>query len=98
MDEPEEIKIGLNTEHVIDLIGMGPAGYSWVYTMEKEDILTIFHRYITPPDPMPGESGIERFIIRGVNPGACMVEFRQIQSWEKDQPPLSAKKFCFVVS
>lgn len=98
MNGTEEIKIKLNTEQIIDLIGMGPAGYSWVYTIEKVNILAISHEYIVPPDPKPGEAGIERFILRGINTGKCIVEFRQVQSWEKDQPPLSVRKFNVIVS
>ena len=77
----------------IDLAGMGNMGYSWVYSVNKENIASVTHQYIVPPDPKPGGRGIERFTIRGINHGSCIIEFRQIQSWATDQPPLSVKKY-----
>jgi hypothetical protein len=77
----------------IDLTGMGNMGYSWVFSVNKENIASVTHQYIVPPDPKPGDRGIERFTVRGNNHGSCIIEFRQIQSWATDQPPLSVKKY-----
>jgi hypothetical protein len=93
MTEVEIIDLKLTESRVLDLIGMGNVGYSWVCDVDKENIVTISHQYIVPPNPKPGERGTERFTITGVGLGSCVIEFRHIQSWEKDQPPLSIRKF-----
>lgn len=93
MAEVEIINLKINEDHVLDLVGMGNIGYSWVYEMDKEDIVTISHQYIVAPNPKPGDRGTERFTIKGIHSGSCVIEFRQIQSWEKDQPPFSVRKF-----
>ena len=89
----EIINLKLNENYVLDLAGMGTAGYSWVYNVDKENIVTISHQYIVPPNPKPGGRGIERFTISGIQRGSYIIEFRQIRSWEKGQPPLSVRKF-----
>lgn len=93
MSDAEIINLQVNEEHNIDLVGMGNVGYSWVYDMDNENVVTISHQYIVPPNPKPGDRGIERFTLRGIQSGSCIIEFRQIQSWEKDQPPFSVRKF-----
>lgn len=93
MNDIDIITLPANAEQVIDLPGMGNSGYSWVYDVHGENIMSISHQYIVPPNPKPGERGIERFTLKGEKPGSCTIEFRQIQSWEKDQPPLSVRKF-----
>ena len=89
----EIINLKLNENYTLDLVGMGTAGYTWIYNVDKENIVTISHQYIVPPNPKPGGRGIERFTISGIQRGSCIIEFRQIRSWEKDQPPLSVRKF-----
>jgi predicted secreted protein len=93
MADAEIIKLRLNEDHIIDLIGMGNSGYKWIYETVKEDILKVSHQYIVSQNPKPGEPGIERFTFKGIKKGSCLVEFRQVRSWEKDKPPLSVKKF-----
>ena len=93
MTDIEIINLKLKEDYIIDLIGMGNVGYSWVHDIDKENIVSISHEYIVPPNPKPGDRGIERFTIRGIQSGSCIIEFRQIQSWEKDQPPFSVRKF-----
>jgi predicted secreted protein len=83
---------------VLDLIGMGPVGYSWVYEVNDEGIVEIAHRYIVPPNPKPGQQGIERFTISGVRPGSCLISFRHIQSWEKDQAPREIRTIQVTVT
>jgi hypothetical protein len=95
--EVEIINLKLNGCYMLDLIGMGDAGYSWVYSMDKKNIVTISHQYIVPPNPKPGGTWIERFTIHGVQQGLCAIEFRQVQSWEKDRPPLSVRDFVVNV-
>jgi predicted secreted protein len=83
-----DITLAVGASHVLDLPGLGNSGYTWVYAADKEGVVKISHQYIVPPNPKPGERGIERFTIDGVARGACLIEFRQVRSWEKDQPPL----------
>jgi predicted secreted protein len=92
MPEPDIVNLKLNDEFILDLTGMGNVGYTWVHEADHEGVVTISHEYIVPLDPKPGERGIERFTIRGVHPGSCTLVFRQIQSWEKDNPPFSVKE------
>jgi len=95
--EVELIDLKLNDYYILDLTGMGTAGYSWVYTVDNENAVKISHRYIPPPDNNIGGIGIERFIIIGTLRGLCTIEFRQIRSWEKDRPPLSVRKLLVNV-
>jgi len=92
MEKIEIVNINVNETFILDLIGMGNAGYTWIYKLIDEGIIKIFHEYINPVDPKPGERGIERFKITGIEKGSCMIEFCQIQIWEKDQPPNSVRK------
>jgi predicted secreted protein len=93
MTEVEIINLKLDEDYTLDLLGMGTVGYSWIYNIDKKTIVKISHQYIVPPNPKPGDSGIERFTISGIRRGSCIIEFRQIQSWEKDKLPFSVKKF-----
>lgn len=95
--EFETINLKLNDYYILDLVGMGTSGYSWVYSLDNENIIKISHRYIVPPDPKPGSTGTERFIIIGAMQGSCTIEFKQIRSWEKNLPPLSIRKFLVNV-
>lgn len=93
MKDFEYIELKVSENYIIDLIGMGNVGYSWIYQIDKKDLITISHQYIVPSDPKPGDRGIERFIISGNKPGLCQIEFKQIQSWEKSAAPYSIKNF-----
>jgi hypothetical protein len=93
MTDIEHLNLKSEEFCTIDLTGMGNMGYSWIYSVNKENIASITHQYIVPHDPKPGEQGIERFTVRGINRGSCIIEFQQIQSWATDQPPLSVKKY-----
>ena len=93
MVEVEIINLKLDENYALDLVGMGTAGYSWVYNTDKENIVTISHRYIVPPNPKPGGRGTERFTISGIQRGSCIIEFKQTRSWEKNRLPLSVRKF-----
>ena len=84
MAKVEIINLKLNENYALDLVGLGSAGYSWVYDIDNKDIVSISHRYLVPPHPKPGDSGTERFTISGVKRGSCIIEFRHIRSWEKD--------------
>lgn len=95
--EVELIDLKLNGYYILELVGMATAGYSWVYTVDNENIVKISHRYIAPPNKEVGSVGTERFTIIGVRRGLCTIEFRQIRSWEKDKPPLSVRKFLVNV-
>ena len=95
--EFETINLKLNDYYILDLVGMGTSGYSWVYSLDNENIIKISHQYIVPPDPKPGGTGTERFTIIGVMQGSCIIEFRQFRSWEKNLPPLSIRKFLVNV-
>jgi predicted secreted protein len=87
MAETVHITLAVGASHTLELPGLGNCGYTWVYAPDKEGVVKISHQYIVPPNPKPGERGIERFTINGVACGRCVIEFRQIQSWDKDQPP-----------
>lgn len=95
--ELEIINLKLNEYYILDLVGMGTSGYSWVYSVDNENIIKISHRYIVPPDAKPGGTGTERFIIIGVMQGSCIIEFKQIRSWEKNLPPISIRRFLVNV-
>jgi predicted secreted protein len=95
--EIELIDLKLNGYYILDLVGMATAGYSWVYTVDNENIVKISHRYITSPNKEIGSVGTERFTIIGIQRGLCTIDFRQIRSWEKDKPPLSVRKFLVNV-
>jgi predicted secreted protein len=91
MSEVTTIELRPKESWVLDLIGRGPVGYSWVYDVDNEGIVRISHQYIVPPNPKPGQQGLERFTITAIQPGSCLIKFRQIQSWEKDQAPLDTR-------
>ncbi len=93
MAELEILNININEDYTIDLEGRGNSGYSWVYDNETTDIVKITHQYIVPPNPVPGGKGTERFTLKGTKAGVVTIEFRQIQSWLKDPPPLSVRTF-----
>ncbi len=93
MIKVEIINLKLHENYTLDLVGMGSAGYSWVYNVDNENILAISHRYLVPTNPEPGGRVTERFTISGIQRGSSVIEFRQIRKWEKDQPPLSVRKF-----
>lgn len=95
--EVELIDLKLNSYYILDLTGKASAGYSWVYTIDNENIVKISHRYIIPPDNKIGGAGIERFTIIGSSRGLCSIEFKQVRSWEKDKQPLSVKRFLVDV-
>jgi predicted secreted protein len=86
------VDLETNGSHTIELPGLGNCGYSWVWEADNDRIVRISHQYIVPENPKPGDRGIEQFTITGVKPGACVLSFKQIHSWEKDQPPLDARK------
>ncbi len=93
MAELEILNIKINEDYTIDLPGMGNSGYSWVHDNETTDIIEITHQYIVPPNPVPGGKGTERLTFKGTKAGVVTIEFRQIRSWEKEQPALSVRKF-----
>lgn len=95
--EVELIDLKLNGYYILDLVGMASAGYSWVYSVDNENVVKISSRYVAPPNKEIGGAGIERFTIIGTTRGLCTIEFRQIRSWEKDRPPLSVRKFLVNV-
>ena len=92
------ISLKANAAYVLDLPGLGTCGYSWVYKLDKENLVKISHQYIVSPNSKPGERGIERFTITGIHCGKGMLEFKQIHSWEKDQPPLDIRKIQLQVT
>jgi hypothetical protein len=87
--EVELVDLKLNGFYILDLTGMAGAGYTWVYAIDKENIVKISRRYIHPSNI--GGVGIERFTIIGTMRGLCTIDFRQIRSWEKDKLPLSVR-------
>ena len=91
MPETTTINLEPNAAYVLDLPGLGICGYSWVYDLKPANLVKISHQYIVPPNPKPGERGIERFTLTAVQRGACVLELKQIHSWEKDQPPLDQR-------
>ena len=91
MAETIVINLDIGASTSIDLTGRGPVGYSWVHDLAAADVVRISHQYIVPPNPVPGQRGIERFTFTGVGTGASVVNFRQIQSWEKDGAPLDQR-------
>jgi hypothetical protein len=93
MNETITVNISLKGFYVLELPGLGTSGYSWVYEVGKKDqVVAISHQYIVPPNPAPGQRGIERFTITGVQRGSCVIDFKQVQSWAKDQPPLDTRR------
>jgi predicted secreted protein len=92
MPESTIITLDIGASYILDLPGLGNCGYTWVCDVNKENNVKILHQYIVPPNPKPGERGIERFTISGVRHGSCVIEFRQIHSWEKAQPPLDSRR------
>jgi predicted secreted protein len=97
MNGIETINLKKGDSYIIDLVGMGNSGYSWIYEIDKENIVMILHEYIVSPNSKPGDQGIERFTIKGVQSGSCAIEFGQVHSWEKEQSALSVRKFLVHV-
>jgi predicted secreted protein len=95
--EVELIYLKLNGYYILDLVGMADSGYVWKYNVDKENIVNISHRYISPSDNKLGGVGIERFTIIGTQRGLCTIKFEQIRSWEKDHIPLSVREFLVSV-
>ena len=98
MTEPTAITLEPNAAYILDLPGLGNCGYSWVYDLNKDNIVKISHQYIVPADPKPGDRGVERFTITGVQRGTCVIALKQIHSWEKDQPPLDSRNIQIHVT
>src|SRR5215813_403542 len=84
-----DLKVG--SSHTIELPGLGTSGYTWVHDLEKENVVRISHQYVVPENPKPGQRGIEKFTFHGVGHGTCVVQFKQIQTWDKDQAPLDTR-------
>ncbi len=93
MAELEILNIKINEDYTIDLVGMENSGYSWVRDNETTDIVEITHQYIVPTNLVPGAKGTERFTFKGTKTGVVTIEFKQIRSWDKDQPPIAIRTF-----
>ena len=97
MNKTETISITSGKEYIFDLVGKGTAGYSWIYKIDNENIVSVSSEYIVPEDHKPGGEGIERFSIKGKSKGVCTVEFSQVRSWEKDLKPFAVRTYIFKV-
>ena len=91
MTETTTLDLHPNTAHVLDLPGMATSGYSWGFNLSEPDVVQISHEYIAPTHSKPGARGIERFTINALQSGGCVLELKQIRSWEKDQPPINTR-------
>ena len=97
MTETTTLDLELKATSAVDLPGLATSGYSWVYELSDPAVAKVSHEYIVAPDSKPGARGIDRFTITALQAGQCVLELKQIRSWEKDKAPINSRKIQISV-
>jgi predicted secreted protein len=97
MNVPTRINLKVGEKYVLSLKGLGSAGYTWNYSVDRNDKVVSISRETagrptTPPvgGPPPDTYSLDYlFTIQAHEPGHVLIHFFQHRLWEKDKPPLN---------
>jgi predicted secreted protein len=82
-------RLRVGDQHVLELPGLGTAGYRWQWTVAGDPSLLSVRRLpaAEPAPRRPGASAAERFAIEARRPGRVRVEFVQRRPFEPEEVP-----------
>ena len=91
-----DVELRVGELHLLELRGLGSAGYSWEPRVEGPEGVVEVRRAPSgaverpqPGGPPPASGSLpESFEIAAVGPGRVSVRFALARSWEPDVPPL----------
>jgi predicted secreted protein len=100
-DDYDEIKLRVGETTIVQLKGLGTAGYQWTYSVNNnKSLVTISKDFILTDNTSrknAGQSAEEAFIIKANKKGVVLITFLQQRSWEKNVDPVSQKKIKIVI-
>jgi predicted secreted protein len=93
---PTNLSLKPGEQYALRLRGLGTAGYSWVFTIERSDqivrveLVPVEHSLPgSPSGPPPTAGSVDAvYLITALEPGHVTIRFIQQRSWERNKPPL----------
>ena len=85
---------------LVTLSGTGSGGYRWTAAIDNPAIVEVV-RAPTPPAPANGPRSFsrdEQYAVIGLAPGETVIHFRQMRSFEPQQPPIAARDIAVHVT
>ncbi len=94
-----ELKVG--EQYVIELEGLGSAGYVWTFQLEDNASIVSIVKQIAAPRPLSPSpeafSAPESFRVIARAPGRVVVTFVQRRPWEGNDVPSHAEKIFEIL-
>ena len=92
-NSPENITLTVGSAHVLELPGLGTAGYRWSHTIDGDpEVITVSWQRGVPAgaaESTPiGLSHQELVTIYAAHPGTVTMQLSQQRAWETEKPPL----------
>ncbi len=93
----ETVNLTRGCKVMVKLVENPTTGYQWSYTNSAPGVCRVAEdKFIAPTSGLMGASGSRLIQLEAVAPGKCVLEFRYVRPWEKDQVP--AEKYLFTIS
>ena len=96
----ETIQIDAGKSSTISLPSLAMAGYLWNFEVDRKEIVSVSEDRPTSNNAglKAGESVAEKFLVRGLQPGAAKIVFVQKRSWEQNNTALAIQIYTVVVA
>lgn len=97
---PESLQLKKGQSYVLQLKGIATSGYEWICVIENDEVVAVkkeFSATTQTEKKLAGASADETFVIIGLQKGDTQLHFKQIRSWEKNNPARE-KKITITIS